>query len=127
MKTYRNGKHIQFRKPNGRFHTPSLEDFGFDTNGDYQVCSNCGYGEKEKWIPVLKSGYCPECKCQEKEPKKIPLTKKAAELKKQISEINNKSFLNKADLNKLTDLQREYNKEYRKCKEYAFLPNQTAD
>jgi predicted nucleic-acid-binding Zn-ribbon protein len=119
MYKHSNGR-IQMRKSNGQFFTPTLSDFGYDVNSDYQVCQNCGYGEIEKWIPVLKTGICPKCQSQEKEPKKIPLSEKAAELKAKIDKINKLTFPMRSDLNELSDLNREYSIELKHCRNAAF-------
>ena len=68
---YKNrAKGIQFRQGNGRFRKANLQDFGIPQSSlqdGSAICANCGYGKEELWYPVLKTGYCPKCKCQEKE------------------------------------------------------------
>jgi predicted nucleic-acid-binding Zn-ribbon protein len=114
-----NGR-VQFRKSNGQFFTPTLADLKHDANFNYQVCKNCSYGELEKWLPLLKTGICPKCQSQEKEPKKIPLTEKATELKAKIEKINKLAFPNLSDLNELSKLNREYSIELKHCINAAF-------
>lgn len=63
-----NGR-IQHRTGGGQFRHTTLQDFGFkqsDVASGAYVCSECGYGSDGKWLPVLVSGYCPECKSREK-------------------------------------------------------------
>lgn len=63
-----NGRIIQ-RSRNGRFRRTTLRDFGISSSelqDGPAVCANCGYGSKETWRPILKTGYCPKCGSQEK-------------------------------------------------------------
>lgn len=64
-----NGRIIP-RRGGGQFRRTTLQDFGIsqsELSDGNMICANCGYGEgAEKWRPVLKTGYCPKCKSQEK-------------------------------------------------------------
>lgn len=64
-----NGRIIP-RRGGGQFRKTTLQDFGIlqsELSDGNMICANCGYGEgAEKWRPVLKTGYCPKCKSQEK-------------------------------------------------------------
>lgn len=85
-----NGR-IMARDSKGRFRNFTLKDFGIEANTDYMVCGKCGYGEKERWIPIVKTGICPKCGNQENHKEKvIPLSKKAEELVEQIDKLETK-------------------------------------
>lgn len=76
------------RDKNGRFRNYTLRDFGIQVNEDFMVCGKCGYGEHEKWIPVLKAGKCPKCGNQKGHKEKIiTLSKKAEKLINDIGKL----------------------------------------
>ena len=58
------------RRSGGQFRRTTLQDFGIsnsELSDGNMICANCGHGEgEEKWRPILKTGYCPKCKSQEK-------------------------------------------------------------
>lgn len=58
------------RRSGGQFRRTTLQDFGISQSelaDENMICANCGYGEgEEKWRPVMKTGYCPKCRSQEK-------------------------------------------------------------
>lgn len=78
MKVYKYpNKRIIGRDSKGRFKKTTLEDLGFDVNTTYLVCQKCGYGGKEKWMPIVRSGECPNCGNQEgHKEKEFTLSKK---------------------------------------------------
>lgn len=61
---------ITQRRSGGQFRRTTLQDFGIsqsELSDGNMICANCNYGEgEEKWRPVLKTGYCPKCRSQEK-------------------------------------------------------------
>jgi predicted nucleic-acid-binding Zn-ribbon protein len=72
-KLYRhsNGR-IEHRTSTGKFRRSTLQDIGIaksEIQEGSAICKNCGYGKNEIWLPILKTGYCPKCKSQEKEEK----------------------------------------------------------
>ncbi len=71
-RSYRaNNKRLINRSGNGRFRKTTLNDFGIGTNELQEgraICADCGYGSDDckPWYPILKTGYCPECRSQKK-------------------------------------------------------------
>jgi len=58
------------RNGSGQFRKTTLKDFGVSDSelaSGAMVCLDCGYGSRaDKWYPVMKTGYCPNCKSQNK-------------------------------------------------------------
>ena len=117
----RSSGRIQLRQADGRFFTPNLSDLGYDVANGYQVCSNCGYGNNKRWRPVLMSGTCPSCECQEKSPKQAKLSELAINLKKQIDEIKAMPFPMITELRKLASLNNDYQNELDRLIEDSFI------
>jgi hypothetical protein len=62
------------RQGNGQFRKTTLGDFGIpnsDINSNLMICSDCGYGTDEDWMPVLISGKCPKCGGRDKQVKEV--------------------------------------------------------
>lgn len=132
MKTYKhsNGR-IMARNAKGQFRNFTLSDFGFETNADYLVCGKCGYGEVEKWMPVLKDGECPKCGNTENHRlKEIPLSAKAEELMAKIAKLEERigirgPFIHPMLFNQhkgeLGVLKRDLELELKSCADKAFI------
>lgn len=123
-------KRIIARDNKGRFKKTTLEDLGFEINTTYLICQKCGYGEIEKWTPLLKTGSCPKCGNQggHKE-KEFVLSKKAKQLIKEVDSLKyeigiTKSFIDPIKFNthkgKLDRLEVQLKNEIRKCIEDSF-------
>jgi hypothetical protein len=63
MKHYKTKNKILIKRdPSGKFAKWTLEDFGAQSSTGKRWCKNCQHG----WYPLVETGYCPECQCQEK-------------------------------------------------------------
>jgi predicted nucleic-acid-binding Zn-ribbon protein len=124
---FSNGR-IMARDSKGRFRNYTLSDMGFKGNSAYLICGKCGYGEHEKWIPLLKDGRCPHCGNDEgHKEKEIPLNDKAEKLLEQIDELETKIgkvFVNPMMINtyggEFRRLQNELERELKVCADNSF-------
>ena len=116
----RSGRIIH-RKSSGRFRQSTLADIGLTENTKgYYVCNDCGYGQCEKWLPILEPTECYRCDSKNIEPKKIFLSEKALKLKEEIDK-HTKGFIDPAWFrSEYPELKRKYDIEYNKCVEESF-------
>lgn len=87
---FQNGR-LMAREDNGRFRNFTLEDFDIEENSDYMICMKCNYGEHIPWIPLLKTGTCPNCgNTHGNKFKEIFLNEQAENIVKQIDDLEEK-------------------------------------
>lgn len=129
MITYKhsNGR-IMARNFNGTFRNFKLSDFGLSSNTQYMVCNKCGYGDNEKWMPILRTGKCPQCNNQTgNREKEFEISNNMLKIETEIKELKQKiggAFIDPVLYNEHKDdlitLENKLSIETQKCIDKAF-------
>ena len=100
MERYKN-KRRMFRKGGKFAKAPTLAEQGAPVSEGGEICANCAYGLNEAWHPLLKTGYCPECKCAEKRPNTSAIVKSVNKLIRRLKLQNEPDTVSQNEFNEI--------------------------